>query len=97
MTTDRPAYTFGSWVAMKQKSSIRGRPTCSMMKLSSWKSVAAWSTSETSKASLSSGQIVGPLCTWMFLMPRFCAASRKRYAPGSLSLYPREPLFHSAV
>ena len=43
------------------------------MKLSSGKSVAAWSTSATSKASLSSGQIVGPLCTWMFLMPELLA------------------------
>ena len=88
MTTASPAYTFGSWVAMKQKSSIRGRPTCSMMKLRSGKSVAQWSMSATSKASLSSGQIVGPLCTWTFLMPRFCAASRKRYAAGVAQLVP---------
>ena len=78
MTTDRPAYTLGSWVAMKQKSSMRGRPTCSTMKLRSGKSVAAWSTSETSNASLSSGQIVGPLWTWMFLIPSSCDFSRKR-------------------
>ena len=82
---------------MKQKSSMRGRPTCSTMKLSSGKSVAAWSTSETSKASLSSGQIVGPLCTWTFLMPSSCAFSRYRYASGSFSFQPREPSFHSAV
>ena len=78
MTTDRPAYTLGSCVAMKQKSSMRGRPTCSTMKFRPWKSVAAWSTSETSNASLSSGQIVGPLWTWMFLMPSSWARSRKR-------------------
>src|SRR6185437_9653307 len=58
MTTDSPAYTLGSCVAMKQKSSIRGRPTCSTMKFSSGKSVAQWSMSETSNASLSRGQIV---------------------------------------
>ena len=86
MTTDRPAYTLGSCVAMKQKSSIRGRPTCSTMKFRSGKSVAQWSTSETSNASLSSGQIVGPLCTWMFLIPSSWAASRNRYAAGSLQL-----------
>ena len=39
------------------------------MKLSSGKFVAAWSMSATSNASLSSGQIVGPLWTWMFLTP----------------------------
>ena len=97
MTTDRPAYTLGSCVAMKQKSSIRGSPTCSTMKFSAGKSVAAWSTSATSNASLSSGQIVGPLCTWMFLIPSSWHASRYRYAPGSVSFQPREPLFHSAV
>ena len=58
---------------MKQKSSIRGRPTCSTMKFRSGKSVAAWSTSATSKASLSSGQIVGPLWTWMFLIAELLA------------------------
>ena len=66
----------GSCVAMKQKSSIRGSPTCSTMKFSSGKSVAAWSTSETSNASLSSGQMVGPLWTWMFLIPSSWAFAR---------------------
>ena len=87
----------GSCVAMKQKSSIRGRPTCSTMKLSSGKLVAAWSTSLTSKASLSSGQIVGPLWTWMFLIPSSWHSSRNGTASGSFSVQPREPLYHSAV
>ena len=82
---------------MKQKSSIRGRPTCSTTKLSSGKSVATWSTSETSKASLSSGQIVGPLWTWMFLMPSSWHFSKNGTASGSVSFQPREPLSHSAV
>ena len=67
------------------------------MKFSSGKSVAAWSTSETSKASLSSGQMVGPLWTWMFLMPSSWLFSRNRYASGSFSVQPRDPSRHSAV
>jgi hypothetical protein len=59
---------------MKQKSSMRGRPTCSTTKLSSGKLVAAWSTSATSKASLSSGQIVGPLWMWMLPQARLALA-----------------------
>src|SRR5215213_916790 len=69
---------------MKQKSSMRGSPTCSTMKLRSGKSVAAWSTSETSNASLSSGQIVGPLWTWT-LMRSSRHLSKYRYASGSVS------------
>ena len=69
---------------MKQKSSIRGSPTCSTMKFSSGKSVATWSTSETSKASLSNGQIVGPLWTWMFLIPSAWHFSRKGSASRSV-------------
>ena len=53
--------------------------------------------SETSKASLSSGQIVGPLWTWMFLIPSSTHFSRKGTASGSVSFQPREAPFHSAV
>jgi hypothetical protein len=35
IATARPPYTLGSWVAIQQKSSSRGRPTCSTMKFSS--------------------------------------------------------------
>jgi hypothetical protein len=73
MATARPAYTLGSWVAIQQKSSSRGSPQCSTTKFRSVKSVATWSTSATSKASRSSGRIVGPLWTWMFLMPELAA------------------------
>ena len=54
------------------------------MKLSSGKLVAAWSTSVTSKASLSSGQIVGPLWTWMFLIPSSSQCSQERHGLGIL-------------
>ena len=77
-----------SWYMRNQKTTMKFNP---------WNDVAAVSTSRTSKASLSSGQIVGPLCTWMFLIPSSWHFSRYRYAPGSLSFQPREPLFHSAV
>ena len=77
-TTDRPAYTLGSCTAMKQKSSMRGMAACSTMKFRSWWSVAAASMSTGLKASLSSGQIVGPLWAWMFLMPSSWHFSRKR-------------------
>ena len=46
--------------------------------------------SETSKASLSSGQIVGPLWTWMFLIPSSAHLSRNGRASGSVSFQPRE-------
>ena len=76
IATARPPWTLGSWVAIQQKSSSRGRPTCSTMKLRSVKSVATWSTSATSKASRSSGRIVGPLWTWMLVMPSSRHTSR---------------------
>ena len=76
IATARPACTLGSWVAIQQKSSSRGRPQCSTTKVRSVKSVAALSTSATSNASRSSGRIVGPLWTWMFVIPSSCAASR---------------------
>ena len=60
-------------------------------------SVATWSTSATSNASLSSGQIVGPLWTWMFVMPSSTHLSRYGFAQGSVSFQPREAPFHSAV
>ncbi len=87
----------GSCVAMKQKSSIRGSPTCSTMKFRSGWLVAAMSTSLTSKESLSSGQIVGPLWTWMFLMPSSSHFAKNGSASGSVSVQPREPSCHSAV
>ena len=58
---------------------------------------ATWSTSATSKASRSSGRIVGPLCTWMFLIPSSRQASKYRYAHGSSRRQPRESPCHSAV
>jgi len=42
---------------------------------------------------LSSGQIVGPLWTWMFLIPRSAHMSRNGTASGSVSFQPREPLY----
>src|SRR5215207_4917940 len=53
--------------------------------------------SVTSNASLSSGQIVGPLWTWMFLIPSSTHLSRNGTASGSVSFQPREPSRHSAV
>ena len=97
ITTARPAYTLGSWVAMKQKSSMRGSPTCSTMKFSSGLLVAATSMSFMSNASLSSGQIVGPLWAWTFLIPSSLHLSRNICAAGSVSFQPRDPLCHSAV
>ena len=66
----------GSCTAIQQKSSRRGRPQCSMIQFRPWKSVAAWSTSCTSKASFDSGMMVGPLWTWMFLMPSLSHSSK---------------------
>src|SRR5260221_253851 len=53
---------------MKVKSLKRGKPTCSTIKLRSGKDEAASSMSPTSKASLFSGVIVGPLCICIFLI-----------------------------
>ena len=76
IATARPACTFGSCVAIQQKSSSRGSPQCSTMKFRSVKSEATWSMSATSKASRSSGRIVGPLWTWMFVIPSSRQASK---------------------
>ena len=76
---------------------MRGMPTCSTMKLRSVKVVAAWSMSATSKLSLSSGQIVGPLWTWMFFTPSSTHFSRYFSAHGSFRLHPCESPRHSAV